>query len=266
MDNLIKRVENEKVVLSIYFDSCPTNPREWDNLGTMVCGHRRYDLGDEQAQNIGLYNSWDEWLENEIIKPNGGEENVVYLPLYLYDHGGITMNTTGFSCPWDSGQVGWIYATKDRFREETGYTDDELFNQDKHRIPKVGERVKVKGYEDWGQVKAVDEETITVDLDWNKIPNARKPENILVVTIGDIEKVMANKAIEILENKVRIYDDYLRGEVYRFILEEKKTCDCCGHVKYEKIDSCWGFYGYDSIEFMKYEIPKEYRNLFEEVV
>ena len=52
MDNLIKRVENEKVVLSIYFDSCPTNPREWDNLGTMVCGHRRYDLGDEQAQSI----------------------------------------------------------------------------------------------------------------------------------------------------------------------------------------------------------------------
>lgn len=264
--SLVKSFENEKARLSIYFDSSPTDPREEDNLGTMVCGHRRYDLGDEQAQNIGLYNSWDEWLENEIIKPNGGEENVVYLPLYLYDHDGITMNTTGFSCPWDSGQVGWIYATKDRFREETGYTDDELFNQDKHRIPKVGERVKVKGYEDWGQVKAVDEETVTVDLDWNKIPNARKPENILVVTIGDIEKVMANKAIEILENEVRIYDDYLRGEVYGFVLEKKEVCACCGQIEYEEIDSCWGFYGDDLINSIKEYVPGEYHELLDHVI
>ena len=35
------------------------------------------------------------------------------LPLYLYDHSGITMNTTGFACQWDSGQVGWIYVEKD---------------------------------------------------------------------------------------------------------------------------------------------------------
>ena len=28
------------------------------------------------------------------------EDNVVCLPLYLYDHGGITMNTTGFACSW----------------------------------------------------------------------------------------------------------------------------------------------------------------------
>ena len=42
------------------------------------------------------------------------------LPLYLYDHSGITMNTTGFSCPWDSGQVGWIYADKRRIEAEYG--------------------------------------------------------------------------------------------------------------------------------------------------
>ena len=32
-------------------------------------------------------------------------DGMVILPLYLYDHSGITMNTCGFSCPWDSGQV-----------------------------------------------------------------------------------------------------------------------------------------------------------------
>lgn len=42
------------------------------------------------------------------------------LPLYLYDHSGITMNTTGFSCRWDSGQVGWIYADADSVKKEYG--------------------------------------------------------------------------------------------------------------------------------------------------
>jgi hypothetical protein len=43
------------------------------------------------------------------------------LPLYIYDHSGITMNTTGFSCRWDSGQVGFIYATKEKIRAEYGW-------------------------------------------------------------------------------------------------------------------------------------------------
>jgi hypothetical protein len=38
-------------------------------------------------------------------------ESYVILPLYLYDHSGITMNTSGFSCGWDSGQVGFIYCS-----------------------------------------------------------------------------------------------------------------------------------------------------------
>jgi len=33
------------------------------------------------------------------------------LPLYLMDHSGITMSVGPFGCPWDSRQVGWIYAT-----------------------------------------------------------------------------------------------------------------------------------------------------------
>lgn len=46
---------------------------------------------------------------------------IVWLPLYLYDHSGLTMNTTGFSCPWDSGQVGWIYMARETFLAETGW-------------------------------------------------------------------------------------------------------------------------------------------------
>ena len=52
----------------------------------------------------------------------------VILPLYLYDHSGITMNTTGFSCPWDSGQVGWIYADADCIKKEYGKVTPETIN------------------------------------------------------------------------------------------------------------------------------------------
>ena len=49
----------------------------------------------------------------ELLKPYA-----FWLDLWLYDHSGITMSaTTGgnpYSCPWDSGQVGWILVTKDK--------------------------------------------------------------------------------------------------------------------------------------------------------
>lgn len=55
----------------------------------------------------------------------------VILPVYLYDHSGITVSTVPFSCPWDSGQAGWIYSTKETFLKETGYTPEQLFEEGK---------------------------------------------------------------------------------------------------------------------------------------
>lgn len=37
------------------------------------------------------------------------ERHYIIQPLYLYDHGGITISTGAFSCQWDYGQVGWMY-------------------------------------------------------------------------------------------------------------------------------------------------------------
>jgi hypothetical protein len=112
-------VETEKIgkyKIDIIQDYDPESPRTWDNLGTMVCFHSRYDLGDQHNYNHSDYNGWDE-MEKDIIKT----ENVgVILPLYLYDHSGITMNTTGFSCRWDSGQVGFIFISKDKILKEYG--------------------------------------------------------------------------------------------------------------------------------------------------
>jgi hypothetical protein len=82
----------------------------------MVCFHGRYDLGDKHNYKSGDYNGWDE-MEKSIIK----NENVgVILPLYLYDHSGITISTSPFSCNWDSGKIGFIFISKEKMLKEYG--------------------------------------------------------------------------------------------------------------------------------------------------
>ena len=89
------------------------DPRtENDNLGKMVCIHSRYKLGDDHNFSAGTLK--DEL--DELINSGAG----VVLPLYLYDHSGLTMNTTGFSCGWDSAQVGYIIAYKEDIIKEYG--------------------------------------------------------------------------------------------------------------------------------------------------
>ncbi len=97
-------------VLKITQDEFAGNPRvDWDNLGNMICFHSRYNLGDyEKAKNYDP-------KEYYSLKKR---KDVVILPLYLYDHSGITMNTTGFSCNWDSGQIGFIYVTHEEIRKQ----------------------------------------------------------------------------------------------------------------------------------------------------
>jgi hypothetical protein len=61
-----------------------------------------------------MFNGWDE-LRDYLEK----ERNAINItPLYLYDHGGITMKTGRFGCPWDSGQVGFIFTTKEMIDKE----------------------------------------------------------------------------------------------------------------------------------------------------
>lgn len=94
----------EKLTLKIIQDSDPTDPRDWDNLGTMYCEHRRYILGDKNAA--------------DIREEDNFEKQYIILPLYLYDHSGLTISTSPFSCPWDSGQVGYIYVSKEKIKKE----------------------------------------------------------------------------------------------------------------------------------------------------
>jgi len=108
----------------------PESPRDWDNLGTMTCWHRRYSLGDKDgvAELVSAIEDSPKWCESWHEDCNMADPRVILelaekcqfiiLPLYLYDHSGITMNTVGFSCRWDSGQVGFIWVAPKDVRKE----------------------------------------------------------------------------------------------------------------------------------------------------
>lgn len=159
--------DNSTIVkVCIEQDDCVENPREWWNIGRMVCWHRRYNIGDphkyddsddfmeqlacEVSSDIAdrleyikneLYNTlsdcayydaemtyteahdyaigkvnklWRELIEKTV------NDNYVILPVYMYDHSGVAYSTGSFGCPWDSGQVGYIYCTMTDVEKEFG--------------------------------------------------------------------------------------------------------------------------------------------------
>lgn len=110
---LAEVIEYKGHKIKVYYDEDPLNPREdFDNFGNMVCYHNRYTLGDQMAnENFPEPEDFIAWRKSQ------GKE-VISLPIYMYDHSGICLSTGGFSCPWDSGQVGWIYITRKEAREK----------------------------------------------------------------------------------------------------------------------------------------------------
>lgn len=88
------------------------------------------------------------------------ESTFVFLPVYLYEHGGQTVRTTPFGCQWDSGQIGFVYI-------ERSQAASEFFNGQRlspKRVAAVEEQLRgtVQLYDDYltGNVygfQAVDE-------------------------------------------------------------------------------------------------------------
>lgn len=113
--------KNTNFKIVIEQDSEADSPRSYCNLGTMVCWHKRYILGDEQPKEDP-----EEWEKKNL-------KDCIYWPLYLFDHSGITMRPYPFSCPWDSGQVGWIYVTNEKAKKEYGWEKLSPEREDKVR-------------------------------------------------------------------------------------------------------------------------------------
>ena len=133
MNNKIDSVEYRGFTIDTYQDDQPDDPRNWDNLGTMVCWHRNYLLGDHckspdgrtihgkrmgNSELVAGFRDPDEFTEWYSQNKN---EVCVILPLVLLDHSGLWMGTESFIEDvggWDSSNVGYIFVTKEQVRNE----------------------------------------------------------------------------------------------------------------------------------------------------
>ena len=117
-------VQDEKRIgdylIQICPDEDPESPRDWDNFGTMVCSHKRYNYGDKHSFNFDDYNSWEE-MEKDIMDNHDGH---TILPIYMYEHSGVTISTKPFMDYFDSGRLGLIYCTKQAVAKE-GIADED---------------------------------------------------------------------------------------------------------------------------------------------
>lgn len=204
--------------IRIEHDDGAENPRENDNLGTMLCWHRDYNLGDKNTYKskephevmLSIISDYNEDFENQLNEKDltskeyfaaieeEFEKYHVVLPLYLYDHSGITMSTGPFGCRWDSGQVGFIYIS--------------------HKT----------AYAELGGDAFDDKTTWTTDK--------------------------SQRCREIMEGEVKVYDQYLTGQVYGFTIEklvyefeipDEEVDVENDDLPWEYDDSCWGFFGDD---------------------
>jgi hypothetical protein len=231
----MKDKEGNKYTLKIEQDDCAESPREWDNVATMVCWYRGYSLGDEHN-----YSSTDEFFE-EILHDICGidyddfeelstrekyqlayESDKIHIKeLNAYEHGMITISTSNgypYNDRWDAGCIGFVYITKETaFKELVAYVLDEN-----------GERIKEE----------------------HKHPNGQSTWSYKTQLLTD--ETWKERADEIIESEVKIYNQYLQNEVYGFTLTktaiQQDKCPHCGEVisEYEEeveVDSCWGFYG-----------------------
>jgi hypothetical protein len=210
MTEPFETVEYKGYTIELYNDEDPENPREGNNLGTMVCWHRDYILGDEQPRDDpaawrqrlaeehdheGALRYWAGYMDDRLYA--GGYDRLAHyaermyaqaverildrevpimLPLYLFDHSGLSISTdcTMFRAfdtqGWDWGQVGWIYVTRADVLKE------------------------------WGAKR--------------------------------MSKKLLEKATATLAQEVETYDKYLRGEYVGWVVRDESGAER---------GSCWGF-------------------------
>jgi hypothetical protein len=115
METTLNLTENRKLIVS--YDEWADSPRTWDNLTKMIFFGKHKHLGDKHNINPDNYNGWDK-LEEAIKK----EYDVILIQkVYAYSHGGLTISTSPFSCPWDSGTLGFVIITKQDIKQNYGW-------------------------------------------------------------------------------------------------------------------------------------------------
>ena len=91
----------------IFLDEMGWDPRENDNVGEILYTSSRYTLGDRR-------------VDADEIREITEDPEAIWLPVYAYIHGGVTISTVGkgqYIDRWDGGMCGIIYAYRNNVRK-----------------------------------------------------------------------------------------------------------------------------------------------------
>jgi len=124
--------EYKGYTINISFDEHAESPRTaWDNLGTMVVFWNNYNLGDKHTHpdshgmlDLDKYYPNGFKMDKEEAQEFSCSKDIISIPLYIYEHGGLAMSSSSggqFSDQWDAGCAGYLYVTKDKIRKEYGW-------------------------------------------------------------------------------------------------------------------------------------------------
>lgn len=97
--------------IKILPDASATSPREWENGSLFFGWHKRKNIGDDKPhafRDSQAFDGWDD-VERAIREEY---DPIALFPVYMLDHSGVAFSIDGFSCPWDSGQVGFIFVPR----------------------------------------------------------------------------------------------------------------------------------------------------------
>ncbi len=121
--------ETDSHILKVYYDDCPENPRERDNLGTMAGFSARYTLGDKH----NYYNyrhfleckavecGYQGWVENASDKTLVAflEKHLIILPYDLVGRDALALaNTWDYDRDGFLRHDGFLYVAKKDVRKE----------------------------------------------------------------------------------------------------------------------------------------------------
>lgn len=121
--NVIEKFEEHGFVAKIVHDEHPDNPmdpKHGDPIGTITYCSNRYTLGTRCLTDASERIEIDAEIERGAL---------VGMPVFAYIHSGIELqaaHSNPFHCPWDSGQSGVVYCTKEKACEEWGTPSEKL--------------------------------------------------------------------------------------------------------------------------------------------
>lgn len=253
-DMLFWRHDEMHYALRVEHDSDPIDPRSYDNVARLCCGHPRYDLGDYTGKDKKTFG---QFLAEIILESVPGDVLAKRLTERVAP-GYAPCDYDGDDKPDTPGEL------KDRFL-------DDMADDNVDCSLKVAQDI-CRGFAVLMPVWLYDHSGISICVGERRYPYNDRWDSgfvgIAAVTRNDAMENLGGTdadgntvaltdenweeaATRCIKNEVETYDQYLTGNAYWYVLYEREDRPVDHEMRddcWDEIDSCGSFYGADVME------------------